>query len=87
MLFLAEWREDSMAEANGERSVTEQREAALVEAMLGVVEQTHGPLDEAAREQLREQLRRTRAASTALYAYPLSNADEPAPIFRPFRAD
>lgn len=76
-----------MAEAKGERSEAEQREAALVEAMLGVVEQTHGPLGEAARERLRDQLRRTRAASAALYAYPLTNADEPATIFRPFRAD
>jgi len=76
-----------MTEANGERADVEQREAALVEAMLGVVEQTHGPQDEAAREQLREQLRRARGASAALYAYPLSNANEPGVIFRPFRAD
>jgi hypothetical protein len=76
-----------MAEADGKRADAEQREAALVEAMLGVVEQTHGPLDGAAREQIREQLRRARGASAALYAYPLTNADEPATIFRPFRAD
>ncbi|GEM_PF-2146278 len=65
----------------------DEAEAALVSAMLGMVEQTHGPLDEAAREQLRESLRRTRSAASALYAYPLSNADEPGTIFRPFRAD
>ncbi len=76
-----------MAEANGERGDAEQREAALVEAMLGVVEQMHGPQDEAAREQLREQLRRARGAAAALCAYPLTNADEPSVIFRPYRAD
>ncbi|HLZ69993.1 MAG TPA: AtzG-like protein [Dehalococcoidia bacterium] len=70
-----------------EAQQSDDREAALVEAMLGVVEQTHGPLDEAAREQLREGLKRTRAAAAALYAYPLSNADEPGTVFHPLRAD
>ncbi|HEY7294305.1 MAG TPA: hypothetical protein VH916_04645 [Dehalococcoidia bacterium] len=60
---------------------------ALIAAMLSVIERTHGPLNEAARQQLREGLRRAQSASAALYAYPLSNADEPGTIFRPFRAD
>lgn len=76
-----------MAEANGERTGAEQRQDALAQAMLGVVEQMHGPLAEAAREQLREGLRRQQAISAALYAHPLTNADEPGTIFRPFRAD
>jgi hypothetical protein len=63
----------------------EQEADPLAEALLAVVEQTHGPLDDAARDQLREGLRRTRGATTALYAYPLTNADEPAPNFVPFR--
>ena len=76
-----------MTEASAEQTEQEAQQAALVEALLGVVEQLHGPLDDERREQLRGGLQRSRGAAAALYAYPLTNADEPTTIFRPFRAD
>ncbi|MHB8575355.1 MAG: hypothetical protein ACYDCQ_08490 [Dehalococcoidia bacterium] len=62
-------------------------QAPLIDALLQVVEQIHRPLAEAEREQLRSAIALGRQASAALMAYPLSNADEPDPIFAAYRAD
>jgi hypothetical protein len=64
--------------------------SATVKALLGLVQATYRPgavLTDAERARLRTTIEAMQAASTALHAYPLTNADEPDPIFAAFRAE
>lgn len=58
-----------------------------VDAQLALVEAAYGPQPEADRAQVRGVLDGVSRAVAALNAFPLSNADEPAPSFAAYRAD
>jgi len=61
--------------------------APHLDAMLELVQQLHGDLTGEARERVRASIAVARQAVAAMNRYPLSNADEPDPIFIPFRQD
>jgi len=58
---------------------------AIAEALLDLVQKTHGPLEGEELERVRGTLDGLRRASQAMAAYPLTNADEPDPIFAALR--
>ena len=57
------------------------------DALLQLIQQTYRPLDSAEQERVRTAIGAMQQAAAAMYAYPLTNADEPAPIFMAYRSD
>ncbi len=63
---------------------------ATISALLDLVQATYRPgsaLTDTERERLQTTIGHMQAASAAIHAYPLTNADEPDPIFSAFRAE
>ncbi len=64
--------------------------SATIAALLDLVQATYRPdaaLSDGERERLQTSIGHMQAASAAMHAYPLTNADEPDPIFAAFRAE
>ena len=63
-------------------------DARLLEALLASVAAVHGErIGPERMERVRESIKGLRTAAEALAAYPLTNADEPDPIFAAYRAE
>lgn len=60
---------------------------AALDALTEVVQKTYRPLAGEEQERVRTVITALQQASAALAAYPLTNADEPDPIFSVYRAD
>lgn len=58
-----------------------------IEALLALVQSVYGPLDENETQQVRGVLDGLAQSLAAIDAFPLDNADEPAPAFSAYRAD
>ena len=66
----------------------EQQDDLHMEALVAAVMAAHGvriPAEHA--EKIRESVKGLRGAVAAMNAYPLTNADEPDPIFAAYRSD
>ena len=68
-------------------SVTEPQEPATIEALIELVQKSYRPLNDEELARIRKSLVASQTMAAAMQAYPLSNADEPDPIFVAYRAD
>ncbi len=73
--------------APAREAATEPPEPATIEALLELVQRTYRPLNDEELTRIRKSLVASQAMAAAMQAYPLSNADEPDPIFVAYRAD
>ncbi len=68
--------------------MAEETQDARVEALIAVVRAVYGErISEEQMERVRDGVKGLRDVAAALYAYPLTNADEPDPIFAAYRGE